>query len=246
MTSIRGGYTNYGQDIGILMMRTVFPRLIGDIGNARTFSIPVRYHIVDVDPLNMTEKNANERLIKPFIDAAHKLEDAGCKAIATSCSFLAGFQRQLADAVNIPVFTSTLILAPMIHTMLNRNRSIGILTECADVMTELYFNQAGWSSKDIPVHVTGLSPDSAFSRLIIGDNLDANWEQMEDSIQEMVQRHMADHPDTGALLLECNNYAPFTKMIQDIAQVPVFGINQMLEYIDACVNAPNYHNLLQK
>lgn len=25
MTAIKGGYTNYGQDIGILMMRTVFP-----------------------------------------------------------------------------------------------------------------------------------------------------------------------------------------------------------------------------
>ena len=29
-------------------------------------------------------------------------------------------------------------------------------------------------------------------------------------------------------------------MIQDIAGVPVFGINQLLEYIDSCVNAPYY------
>ena len=243
MTSIKGGYTNYGQDIGILMMHTVFPRLIGDIGNARTFSIPVRYCIVDVDPLNMTEKNADERLLQPFIRAAQQLEAEGCKAITTSCGFLGSFQQQLADAVSIPVFTSTLLLVPMIRTMLNRNRSIGILTECADMMTEIHFNQAGWSSKDIPVHVSGLSPDSAFSQLIIGDNLEGNWEQMSECIQEMTQRHMEQHPDTGALLLECTNYAPFTKMIQDIAQVPVFSINQLVEYIDACVNAPNYHTM---
>ena len=243
MTSIKGGYTNYGQDIGILMMHTVFPRLIGDIGNARTFSIPVRYCIVDVDPPNMTEKNADERLLQPFIRAAQQLEAEGCKAITTSCGFLGSFQQQLADAVSIPVFTSTLLLVPMIRTMLNRNRSIGILTECADMMTEIHFNQAGWSSKDIPVHVSGLSPDSAFSQLIIGDNLEGNWEQMAECIQEMTQRHMEQHPDTGALLLECTNYAPFTKMIQDIAQVPVFSINQLVEYIDACVNAPNYHTM---
>ena len=97
MTSIKGGYTNYGQDIGILMMHTVFPRLIGDIGNARTFSIPVRYCIVDVDPLNMTEKNADERLLQPFIRAAQQLEAEGCKAITTSCGFLGSFQQQLAD-----------------------------------------------------------------------------------------------------------------------------------------------------
>ncbi|MDD3022181.1 MAG: aspartate/glutamate racemase family protein [Alphaproteobacteria bacterium] len=243
LTSIKGGYTNYGQDVGILMMRTVFPRLIGDIGNARTFSMPVRYQIVDVDPLNITEKNANERLIQPFIRAACELEAAGCKAIATSCGFLGGFQRQLADAVNIPVFTSTLLLAPMVHAVLNRNRSIGILTECAATMTESHFNQAGWSSRNIPVNVTGMSPDSAFSQLIIGDNPEGNWEQMAECIKDMTKRHMQQYPDTGALLLECTNYAPFTKMIQEIAQVPVFGMNQLLEYIDSCINAPDYHHI---
>jgi len=240
-TVIKGGYTNYGQDIGILMVRTVFPRLVGDIGNARTFSMPVRYQVVDVDPLNMTAKNADSRLLAPFIDAARQLEAEGCKAIATSCGFLAGFQRQLADAVNIPVFTSPLLLVPMLHASLSRKRSIGILTEYVQGMTEPYFNQAGWSSRDIPVHVSGQAPDSAFSRLIIGDNPEGSWEQMAEGVREMTLRHMEQYPDTGALVLECANYAPFTRMIQDLAQVPVFGINQLLEYISACVNAPGYH-----
>ena len=85
---LKGGYTTYGQDIGILMMRTVFPRLPGDIGNARSFRVPVRYRIVDVDPLNLTEKNADSQLIRPFIEAAQELEREGCRAITTSCSFL--------------------------------------------------------------------------------------------------------------------------------------------------------------
>lgn len=242
MTLIKGGYTNYGQDVGILMMRTVFPRLVGDIGNARTFSMPVRYRIVDVDALNMTEKNASERLIQPFIQAARNLEAEGCKAIATSCGFLGGFHQQLVDAVNIPVFTSTLLLVPMVRAVLNRNRSIGIFTECAETMTESHFNQAGWSAKSIPVNVTGMPADSAFSQLVIGDNPEGNWEHMAQSVREMTERHMQQYPDTGAIVLECTNYSPFTKMIQEIAQVPVFGINQLLEYIDSCVNAPDYHH----
>lgn len=44
--SMRGGYTHYGQEIGILMLDTVFPRIIGDIGNARTFDFPVCYKVV--------------------------------------------------------------------------------------------------------------------------------------------------------------------------------------------------------
>lgn len=237
---LKGGYTNYGQDIGILMMRTVFPRLVGDIGNARTFRVPVRYRIVNIDPLNMTEKNANEQLIGPFIKAARSLENEGCKAITTSCSFLAGFQKQLADAVHIPVFTSTMLLVPVLKTMLNRNSSIGILTECADLLSEPYFNQCGWSSDEVNVHVTGQAPESRFSELIIGDNPEGQWDELTEDVREMTERHMREHPDTGALILECTNYAPFTRMIQDIAGVPVFGINQLLEYIDSCVNAPYY------
>ena len=42
----KGGYTNYGQTIGILMLDTIFPRLPGDIGNAETFDFPVKYKIV--------------------------------------------------------------------------------------------------------------------------------------------------------------------------------------------------------
>ncbi len=243
MTPVKGGYTNYGQDIGILMMRTRFPRLPGDIGNARTFRIPVRYLIVDVDPFNMTEKNVNERLVQPFVAAARQLEAEGCRAITTSCSFLGGFQRLLADSVSIPVFTSPLLMVPVIRTMLNRNRSIGILTECADVLSEDYFRQMGWSSRDIPVNVTGQAPGSAFSQLIIGDNPMGSWETLVECVREMTQRHMDMYPDTGALILECTNYSPFSKIIQDIAQVPVFGINSLVEYMDASINVPS---LLQR
>ena len=57
---------------------------------------------------------------------------------------------------------------------------------------------------------------------------------------DLTRRHMDTYPDTGALLLECTNLAPFARLIQDISGVPVFGINQLLEYMDACTNAPYY------
>ncbi len=43
---LKGGYTNYGESIGILMLDTRFPRPPGDIGNARSYDFPVRYKIV--------------------------------------------------------------------------------------------------------------------------------------------------------------------------------------------------------
>lgn len=240
---LRGGFTTYGQDIGILMMDTVFPRIIGDIGNARTYDFPVRYYTVkNIETERITEKNAEQLLLAPFIQAAKELESSGCKAITTSCSFLCGFQKQLANAVTIPVFTSTLLLAPFIHTMLNRDLKIGILTESASYIGEEYFTQAGWSSADIPVCVSGLAENSPFSRLIINDHLEEDFDVLEKCIEEMALRHMAEHPDTGAVLLECTNFAPFTREIQRLTGVPVFGINQLLSYIDSCINPPAYYD----
>ena len=57
-------------------------------------------------------------LIEPFIAAARELEADGVRAITTSCGFLAMFQKEMAAAVDIPVFTSSLLQAPVVYRML--------------------------------------------------------------------------------------------------------------------------------
>lgn len=47
---------------------------------------------------------------------------------AITCGFPATFQRQLAAAVRVPVFTSSLLLVPLVHRMLAPGRRVGILT----------------------------------------------------------------------------------------------------------------------
>lgn len=42
-----GGYNTYGFDIGILMLDSSFPRIEGDVGNARTWNYPVLYKKVE-------------------------------------------------------------------------------------------------------------------------------------------------------------------------------------------------------
>jgi len=240
---LTGGYTNYGQDIGILMLDTIFPRIPGDIGNARTYeNIPVRYKIVkDAYASKIMGKAPDAELLKPFIEAARELEAEGVKAITTSCGFLAAFQRELADAVNIPVFTSALILAPLVRAMINKDKKIGIFTERALNMNENHFQKVGWSSKEIPVCVSGMLEGSPFPALFIDNGLQEEREVLEECMIELTTRHMKEHPDTGAIIFECTNFGPFSRQVQDIAKVPVFGINQLLEFMAATVNIRSYY-----
>lgn len=239
---LKGGYTNYGQDIGVLMLDTKFPRIPGDIGNAKTYpGLPIRYKLVkNANAPKIMGKSPDPALLQPFIDAARELEAEGVKAITTSCGFLAAYQRILADAVNVPVFTSSLMLAPLIHNMLGTGKRIGIFTERDWNMTEDHFNNSGWSSKDIPIAVTGMLEEAKFPALFIDNGVEEEFEELQKCMEEITTRHMRNHPDTGAIIFECTNFGPWSKVVQGIAKVPVFGINQLLEYVAACVNVRDY------
>src|SRR5690625_809897 len=102
----RGGLNFYGQCVGILMMDTEIPRIIGDVGNAHTYDFPVRFHVVKGATADrvILEKDRNQ--LTPMIEGAKKLEAEGCSIISTSCGFLTYFQKDIADAVNVPVVTS--------------------------------------------------------------------------------------------------------------------------------------------
>ena len=183
----------------------------------------------------------DSELVEPFLDAARELEAEGVKAITTSCGFLAAFQRELADAVNIPVFTSALILAPLVRSMFNKNKKIGIFTERAQYMNEDHFNMVGWSSKDIPVVISGMPENSSFPALFIGNQYEEDREVLQECMEDLTRRHMGEHPDTGAIIFECTNFGPFSRHVQDVARVPVFGINQLLEYVASAVNIRTYY-----
>ena len=234
---VKGGFTNYGQEIGILMLDTIFPRIPGDIGNARSYNFPVRYKVVKGAK---TDKIMGDRpdldILQPFILAAQELEREGVKAITTSCGFLAVFQKELKEAVGIPVFTSALILVPLVRAMLNKGKNIAIFTERAHNLNERHFNGVGWSAKDIPVIVKGIKENAVFPSVFIENSPQLESEILTREMQEMAREVMAEYPDTGAIVLECTNMGPFSANIQPIAGVPVFGINNLLEFFHFSVN----------
>src|SRR5712664_2526393 len=115
---VRGGFNQYGVTVGILMLDTRFPRIPGDMGNATTFPFPVRYHRVSGAVPDLVVRRGAEGLLGAFIEAARHLEREGVGAITTNCGFLVKFQRQMAEAVRVPVFTSSLLMVPLVHRLL--------------------------------------------------------------------------------------------------------------------------------
>jgi len=224
---LSGGRTLYGLPVGILMLDTRFPRPPGDVGNASTWPFPVRYRIV---------KGAESRVIigdglkmlGPFTEAARELEADGVKMITTSCGFLAVAQRELQAAVRVPVLTSSLLQVPLAARLIRSDQRVAIITS-RDHLTERHFEGTGWSSKDIPVHVTVLPENAQMTQVYSSmvpeaPHPEADQEILESDLAGAAARTLHDHPEVGAFVLECTNYVPYSAAIRRSTGLPVFDL----------------------
>lgn len=220
---VRGGFNQYGFTVGILMLDTRFPRIVGDMGNAASFDFPVRYHrVAGADP-DLVVRRGAAGLLPVFIEGARQLEREGVGAITTNCGFLVKYQRQLADAVSVPVFTSSLLLVPLVHRMLPAGRAVGILTVNAATLGPEHLEAAG-IAPDMPVVIAGLETEKEFTRVLLGDELELDVDAARAEHVAVASRLVAEHPEVGAFVLECTNMPPYTADIQRATGRPVFDI----------------------
>jgi hypothetical protein len=228
MALLTGGRTVYGQALGVLMLDTRFPRAVGDVGNALTWPFPVQYRIVrGADTGRIMGSEPDPTLLEPFLEAARELEAMGVGAITTSCGFLAVFQAELAAAVSVPVIASSLLQVPMVARMIRPDRKVAVLTERPH-LTERHFRGAGWSPADVPVVIAALPPDAVCPTVFIDGGLTADTEVLEAELVALARRTVSDHPDVGALVLECTNFVPFSQAMRRATGLPVFDLHTLV------------------
>src|SRR5262249_25085126 len=210
---VQGGHNLYGFSVGILMLDTQFPRIPGDMGNASTFDFPVRYHRVTGASPDRVVRQGHRELLPAFVEGARFLEQEGVRAVTTNCGFLAKFQPELAAAVSIPVFTSSLMLVPLVHRMLPPGRAVGILTVDASSLRPEHTAGAG-IAPDTPIVVAGMETGKEFTRVLLDDQLSLDVEAARQEHLTVAKRMLAAHPEIGAIVLECTNMPPYRADIE--------------------------------
>jgi len=229
MPTFTGGQNLYGQEIGIMVLQTRFPRIEGDIGNAHTFPFPVRYRVVDNATAVRVARQKAEGLLEPFIVAARELVADGVRAITTSCGFLAIHQQALADAVPVPVFTSSLLQVPWIYPMLKKEQKVGILTVDGRYLDQEHL--AGVGAAGIPVVMRGVEDGEEFTRTFVDDGLTLDTDKACADVLRVARAMVEEHPGIGAFVLECANMPPYAHAIQREVQRPVFDIVTLTHWV---------------
>jgi Asp/Glu/hydantoin racemase len=241
MTTYHGGHTFYGQPIGILMADTTLPRIPGDSGNAWTYDFPVRFKVVKGATAPRMIEDTDHSLLGAFIDAAHELEEEGCQAITTSCGFLIMFQKELAAACNVPVFTSGLLQAPMVANMLAPHKKVGILTANSDTLDTSLFLE-GSLTKDRIV-VQGMQEFPNFYSTFPRNGFSYDYEAVEAEMVAAGKKLMETCPDIGAIVCEGTNMATFNPAVCRATGVPVFDIITLIRFVASGVLRGMTHNI---
>lgn len=226
----RGGKTVFGASVGILMLETQFPRVVGDMGNAQTWPFPVQYRVVRGATPDLVVRNDATLLSDLFIAAAKDLVANGADGITTNCGFLALIQNELAQAVGVPVATSSLMQVPWIQAMLPPGKRVGILTISKDTLTDKHLNAAN-IALDTPI--VGTDPASEFSSGILNDRIELDFDQCHSDNMAAASKLMSQHDDIGAIVLECTNMVPYAAAIRKLTGVPVYSIYSFVSWFQA-------------
>lgn len=221
----------FGEEIGIITFPPYPALILGHVSNATTYNFPVRFKIVDHSTLKSVITPSPDFTSLPvYVKAAKELEEEGVRAIATNCGFLVLFQEELAKAVDIPVFTSSLMQVPLVHRMLRRNQKVGIMTADSKALTAKHLGCAG-IDVSIPIAIAGMENEKEFYATIREKRFGGNFQDVEKEVVKVAKSLISENPEVGAIVLECTELPPYALAIQEATNLPVFDMVTLVNYV---------------
>lgn len=222
------GQTSYGEAIGILLLDSRAPFIHGDVGNARTYSYPVRFR--RIDGLTVERIMAHDlRFVDKMAEGARELQQEGVRAITGDCGFMAIYQSEVRSAVDIPVFLSSLLQISFIRTTLPEDAKIGIITANSRSLTSEVFQRIGVD--DSAVIVAGLEKQPHFKAAALDEVGTLDSDRIREEVVGAAEQMISDHPNVRSLLLECSMLPPYGQAVSQATGLPVYDFLTMIDYV---------------
>ena len=217
--------------LGILMLDTRFPRIVGDVRNAASYDFPVIFRKMEgIGPADAVAAHPDRpRVLASLTANAEALAADGAVGIGTSCGFLALYQDELAVVSPVPVATSALL-----HIKRLQGKNVGVITASAKNLTPAHFAAVG-APADTPV--IGLPEDSSFAATFLRNGPTLDRAQVGREVVAAGRDLVARYPGVDALVLECTNLPPYRPTLEKVLGLPVFDVLDLLKGFHAEVSA---------
>ncbi|MCZ2721489.1 aspartate/glutamate racemase family protein [Marinomonas sp. 15G1-11] len=215
--------------LGVLMLNTHFPRVMGDIGNPDSFAFNVLYERVSSAKVSaiVTSEGVHSDIKKDIFESIKSLENKGVDLIVTTCGFLGEMQDELKKSTNVPILTSSLLTLPFVRTFINKeNDKVGVLTFDAKKLNEKHFG--GHYKNDVVIG--DIPKDGELYKTIKNDYLSLDVVKSEEEVVSSALKLIENNKNIKAIVLECTNLSPYIDAVKTATNLPVFDIIQAINW----------------
>lgn len=225
-----------GAAIGIILFgQTGYAFPPGSVENATTFKYPVLFKAIDAASVDsVVSTTRDDTVLKQLIEAGRELEKQGCRAIVGACGYFANYLPEVVRELDTPCFFSSLMQVPFILRALKPGKKIGIL--CADgrvLESAQVLKNCGVEDRETLV-IRGAEVLPDMQKILDGIG-HYNPYRLEQGLVDMARDMAADHPEVGAILLECTLFPAHAQAIQEAVRLPVFDFSTMIDWIHSAV-----------
>jgi hypothetical protein len=213
--------------LGILMLDTRFPRIVGDVGNAASYDFPVIFRRMEgIGSADAVAAHPDRPRVLAALKAnAEALAAEGAVGLGTSCGFLALYQADLAAVSPVPVATSALL-----HIAKLPQRRAGVITASARNLTPAHFEAVG-AAGDTPV--VGMPEHGSFASTFLRNGLTLDRKTVEREVVAAGRDLLQRHPAVNTVVLECTNLPPYRPALEQALGLPVLDVLDLLRNFHA-------------
>jgi Asp/Glu/hydantoin racemase len=239
---VKRGQVIAGYTVGILLIDVWYPLLPGNVVNASTYDFPVRHKLIpgSVQP---RVHGGDPTLLDDIITAGKELEMDGVRAICGACGYLGNFQPQIAEALDVPVFLSSLVQIPLIKMGLTSRQKIGIICADKSSLTPELLRKGGVEDSSICV-IKGVGGRPQFSSILHSDRGYFDQGEIRNEMVAAAGELVEEHPEIGAILLECSDMPPYASDVQRAVNLPVYDFVTLIKWVHSAVAQKPYYGFI--
>ena len=237
------GRNVFGITIGLVQMRVNLPMIPGNMGNASTFDFPMLYREMNADNVfDVMASPPSKNFADGIVEAAQWLELQGVKAIMGNCGFFGSYQNVVRERINVPFFSSSLMMLPMMVQSMPGNKKVGVITANGPILKKVdAIQNCGLSAEDSEnrIVVMGLEEYPEFVTGIMANTGRYNPLKVERELVSVAERMLVANKDIGAILLECTELSPHADAVQNAVHLPVWDYTTLTKWVQSgCVRRP--------
>src|SRR5262249_50900172 len=157
---------------------------------------PVLYQEVKGATFEAIIQRQDPAMAPLVVEVAQELARQGARAITSDCGYFGAYQREVAEAVPVPVFLSSLLPAPLVLTMPAPEQRLAVLVANGASLSERFLAKVGLADTSRIVF-RGLEDKPEFRRTVLDECGTLDADLVEQEIVAAAVEVQAGHPDVG-------------------------------------------------